>query len=101
MNRFLTTVLILGGSASVLLRAANPGDEVIMLFNTRVPDSKGVAEHYAQLRLVPTNQIFGFDLSTNEDFSRAEFRDSLQKPLAKKLEQQKLWHIASHIIPAI
>ena len=79
---------------------ANPGDEVVVVYNKRVPESKGVAEHYAELRHVPTNQIWGFELSTGEEISRSEFQDSLQKPLAKKLEESKLWMIGSHIIPA-
>jgi hypothetical protein len=29
------------------LRAANPGDEVIVIYNTRVAESKGVADYYA------------------------------------------------------
>ena len=76
-----------------IAHAANPGDEVIVLFNTRVPESKALADYYAARRLVPTNQIFGFALSTNEDMSRAEFRNDLQKPLAQALKKQKLWQI--------
>jgi uncharacterized protein (TIGR03790 family) len=78
---------------------AGTGAEVIVIYNKRVPESKSVAEHYASRRQVPTNQIFGFDLPTSETISRAEFRDSLQKPLAKLLEQKKLWHIAAQIFP--
>jgi uncharacterized protein (TIGR03790 family) len=81
-----------------VLRAAGPGEEVIVVYNTRVPESKGVAEHYAERRQVPAGQIFGFALSTNESMSRAEYRDSLEKPLAKALEDKKLWHVGSEVI---
>jgi uncharacterized protein (TIGR03790 family) len=77
----------------------NPGDEVVIVYNTRVPESKSLAEYYAQKRLVPTNQIFGFDLTTAEQMSRAEFRDSLQKPLAHAIAAQKLWRIVSLTVP--
>jgi uncharacterized protein (TIGR03790 family) len=80
------------------LHAAGPGDEVIVIYNTRVPESKDVAEHYAQMRQVPASQVFGFKLSTNESMSRSEYRDSLEKPLAKMLEGKKLWHVGSEII---
>src|SRR5258706_14548097 len=80
--------------------AANPGDEDIIVYNTRVPESKEVADYYAKRRQVPTNQIFGFALSTNEEFSRAEFEEKLERPLAKALEAQKLWHISSHPVRA-
>lgn len=88
-----------GGTGSSA-RAANPGDQVVIVYNTRVPESKAVADYYAARRLVPTNQIFGFALSTNDDISRTEFRDDLQKPLAQGLTKRKLWQIGQTIVPA-
>lgn len=82
------------------LPAAQPGDEVVVIYNSRMPESKGVAEYYAQRRQVPPKQVFGFPLSTNEDITRKEFRDSLENPLAKALEAGKLWRVASHSVPA-
>jgi uncharacterized protein (TIGR03790 family) len=78
-------------------RVGAGGDEVVLVYNSRLPESRDVAEHYAQLRGVPTNQIFGFDLTTNESLTREEFRDSLQLPLAKALERGHLWRIGSEI----
>ena len=85
---------------SAFAAADNPGDQVIVVYNTRVPESKKVALHYADLRHVPTAQIFGFALSTGSDISRVEFREELQRPLLRKLEDKKLWHMASDVIPA-
>jgi len=84
--------------APILARAS--GDEVVVIYNSRVPESKAVAEHYAQVRAVPKNQIYGFALTQNEEMSRAEFRDSLQLPLAKKLEDDGLWTFAKTTYPA-
>jgi uncharacterized protein (TIGR03790 family) len=84
--------------APLLVRAG--GDEVVLIYNSRVPESKAVAEHYAKLRLVPEKQIYGFDLTTNEEMSRTEFRDSLQLPLAEKLESDGLWKFAKTTYPA-
>jgi uncharacterized protein (TIGR03790 family) len=97
MRTFLTIVILFAVIGAI--HAANPGDQVVVVYNSRLPESKEVAEYYAARRHVPAKQIFGFDLTTNEDISRAEFQDSLQKPLAKELEAKKLWHIASDIIP--
>lgn len=69
------------------------GNEVIVIYNSRMPESKSVAEHYAQRRQVPKSQVFGFELTTAPDISRAEFRDALQKPLLKKLQSLKLWRL--------
>jgi len=94
----ILAVLVLG--IAMTLRAADSGDEVIVVYNTRLPESKSVAEYYAKRRHVPASQLFGFALSTNEEISRPEFQDSLQKPLAKALEKNELWHIAMDILPA-
>ncbi len=76
------------------------GSEVVVVYNSRMPESKEVAEYYAQKRQIPTNQIFGFDLTTSEDISRVEFRESLQKPLARALETNHLWHLRTYTVPA-
>jgi hypothetical protein len=78
VKRLLALMIILVCGGALASRAANPGDEVVIVYNTRVPESKGVADYYAQRRHVPLNQVYGFPLSTNEDISRAEFRDALQ-----------------------
>ena len=52
------------------------------------------------MRQVPEKQIYGFALTTNEEMSRAEFHDSLQMPLAKKLEADGLWKFGHVTIPA-
>ena len=100
VKRLYVLIVVLACGGALTSRAANPGDEVIIVYNTRVPESKGVADYYAERRHVPASQIYGFPLSTNEDISRAEFRDELQKPLAAKLKKQKLWQIAPTIIHA-
>lgn len=97
MRRAFVVLLLTG--LGFYAHASGAGDEVIVVYNSRLPESKAVAEYYAQKRQVPADQVFGFDLSTNEAISRVEFRDSLQQPLAKALESQKLWHIASRIQP--
>jgi len=73
--------------------AAESGGSVIVVYNSLLPESKSVAEHYAERRKVPANQVFGLDLPTTETMTRAEFRDQLQKPLWKKLLEKKLFSI--------
>ncbi len=67
------------------------GGEAVVIYNSRVPESKAVALYYARARQVPETQIYGFALTTNEEMSRAEFREALQLPLAKTLESDGLW----------
>ena len=67
------------------------GAEVVVLYNSRMPGSKELADYYAAKRDVPRNQVWGFETSTNEEISRVEFRETIQEPLLKKLERSKLW----------
>ena len=96
--KMMRLVFLAGLLAPLLVRAG--GDEVAVLYNSRVPESKQVAEHYAALRSVPAKQIFSFALTTNETMTRADFTDLLQKPLAKKLEDAGLWKFGKINFPA-
>jgi uncharacterized protein (TIGR03790 family) len=82
----------------LLVRAG--GDEVVVIYNSDMPESRAVAEHYARMRQVPERQVYGFALTAGEEMSRAEFRDSLQKPLREKLEADGLWKFARTIVTA-
>ena len=84
--------------APLLARAG--GDEVVVVYNSQVPESKAVAEHYAAARQVPAKQIFGFGLTTNEVITREDFTDFLQKPLADRLEAAGLWKFGEVTTPA-
>jgi uncharacterized protein (TIGR03790 family) len=86
-------------AAAVTAHAAGQGDEVVVVFNTRVPESRDVAEHYAAMRNVPESQVLGFDLPDGEDISRRDFRELLQKPLTKALEDKGLFKFTVEVIP--
>jgi uncharacterized protein (TIGR03790 family) len=72
------------------LRGAEPGESVVLIYNARMPESKAVADHYAARRNVPAAQIIGLDLSVGETISRLEYRENLQQPLLKFLQENKL-----------
>jgi len=92
------SILCLFAIAMTTRASANPGAEVVIVYNTRMSESKSIAQHYAELRHVPAKQLFGFDLSTGIEISRKEFAEKLQKPLAEELQQAGLWHTGSEII---
>ena len=89
MNFFLMRLVLLLILAPVLVRAG--GDEVVIVYNKNMPESKSVADYYAKARHVPKRQVFGLTMTTNEVMSRDEFRTSLQLPLARRLENADLW----------
>ncbi|MBI1842923.1 MAG: TIGR03790 family protein [Verrucomicrobia bacterium] len=67
------------------------GDSVLVIYNSRVEDSKAVATHYAAARHVPESQIIGLDLPTGDSMTRDEYVNRLQHPLAARLAESKLW----------
>lgn len=85
--------VLLAWMGSELAPAASPGEEVVVVYNSRMRESKVVAEYYARQRQIPASQIFGYGLTTNEAMSRKDFREDLQNPLAKALESKRLWHV--------
>jgi uncharacterized protein (TIGR03790 family) len=89
-TRFSAVFLSLGVAFLSSATTGGAATEVVVVFNSRVPESKEVAEYYAQRRQVPKEQVFGLELPTAEAMSRKEFLDQLQQPLLKKLEEGKL-----------
>ena len=76
---------------AVTLQGADRGQSVVLIYNARVPESKEVADHYAERRNVPASQVLGLDLPTGETMSRTEYREQLQRPLLNFLEQNELF----------
>ncbi|TAL05667.1 MAG: TIGR03790 family protein [Verrucomicrobia bacterium] len=75
------------------------GDEVVVVYNSAVPESKALAEYYAQKRGVPADQLLGVTITKSEDVSRKEFDERLQQPLLKKIEAAKLWVFGAVDVP--
>ncbi len=99
MKRFLFVFCLLALAGVPLLNAADRGDEVVVIYNTRVPESRDVAQHYAEMRHVPAGQVLGFDLPSDETMTRAEYHYRLEKPLLKILEDRDLLHFGVQVIP--
>src|SRR5438046_138791 len=77
----------------------NSGNGVAIVYNNAVPESKKVADRYAEKRKVPANQIMGLDLPSSEVITRDEFKDRLQKPLFEFLQKQRFWTVDKHVQP--
>ena len=69
---------------------AAPGSEVVVVYNRNMPESRSLAEYYAQRRQIPKDRLFGFDLPSSEAISRRDYDERLAKPLLKKLRDEKL-----------
>lgn len=93
------TLLSLGLALLIPESALAGGEEVVVVYNSKLPESKSLAFYYARMRDVPKEQILGFDLPLSETMSRAEYRDDLERPLLKKLQSTKLWRFGDGDLP--
>ena len=71
------------------------GKSVVVVYNSAMPESKAVADHYAALRKIPAAQVFGFDLPREEEISREVFTEKLQRPLWRKIKEAGLIRYSS------
>jgi uncharacterized protein (TIGR03790 family) len=88
--RGLAALWLVSCGLSFTLHAGEPGSAVVVIYNQRLPESRQVADYYAQKRQVPPSQVFGFDLPVGEAMTRAEFLSNLQAPLLQHLTQNHL-----------
>lgn len=66
------------------------GASVLVVYNSRMPESKRVAEYYAEKRHVPKDQLVGLHLSKFEVITRDDYNKELADPLWKVLLDRKL-----------
>ncbi len=76
--------------AAPMTAAGLLGKSVVIVYNKALPESKELAEFYAEKRLVPRHQLLGLNLSKEESITRKEFNDEVQRPLLKFLEKNHL-----------
>jgi uncharacterized protein (TIGR03790 family) len=70
------------------VRALGPED-VYLLINQNVPESREIAEHYCAKRGVPRDHILSFDPPATEDVSRGVYEERLAVPLRKQLQDRR------------
>ena len=94
MNLRLATFLFLVLAVNLQVLGAESdrrGTEVVIIFNSRVPESKEVAEHYAKRRNVPARQVVGLSLPATETMTRMEYLEQLERPLFRFLETNRFF----------
>lgn len=104
-----TTILFsaaLLASPASFAQSTNEGDQVLVVYNTRVRESRAIAEHYADVRHVPSAQVLGLDMPDREEIRREEFREEIQKPLSKAIKKLGLMSYQDEVdgsteIPAV
>lgn len=65
--------------------------QVLIIYNKANPDSKKLADFYQVARKIPTEQIIGLTLPTQQDISRKEYETTLLKPLRDLFTKNDWW----------
>ena len=85
----LVPVLALLLFASRTLAGITPG-EVVIIFSSKNPESRAVAEHYARQRHIPESQQIGLAVSSDTALSRTDYVEQIEKPLIAELSKRGL-----------
>lgn len=64
---------------------------VVVLYNSSDPDSKALAEFYAQARNIPAEHLVGLELPEAEEISRKDFDDDLRDRLIREYDRREWW----------
>lgn len=95
--KFKAVLLLLVGWLAPLAFAeeapSNEAEATLVIFNSRDPDSKTLANYYAERRRIPQQQVIGLDCPTSEEISREEFSSTIEKPLRKIFESNGWWSL--------
>src|SRR5262245_63809908 len=75
--------------ASALPAPALGPEDVFLLANQNVPESRAVAEHYCRKRGVPADHVIPLDLPSGEDVSRRDYNQRLVAPLRAALRERR------------
>jgi uncharacterized protein (TIGR03790 family) len=65
--------------------------EVVVVYNSMIPESEKLARIYAKARSIPEEQLVGLALSKDEEISRKEFDETLRKPLQDVFDRKQWW----------
>lgn len=92
----LLTVLLLGAALPSHADAGRSGREAaatLVIFNTLAPDSRALAEYYAERRGIPAERVIGLDCPLEEEITRKQYTDTIEIPLRKLFEQNAWWEV--------
>jgi uncharacterized protein (TIGR03790 family) len=77
------------------IRQTREADATLVLFNTRDPESRSLAEYYAERRRIPATQVVGLDCPLEEEISRQQYIDTIEQPLRALFDRKEWWTLRS------
>jgi uncharacterized protein (TIGR03790 family) len=70
--------------------AEDLAQRVVIVYNAQDPESKPLADYYAQKRGVPTNQMCAINMRPVETITRRDYNDNVREPILRFLTRQRL-----------
>ena len=61
---------------------------LLVVYNTNDPDSRGLAQYYAQRRSIPPERVLAISAPTSEEITRAQYDDTIRSPIISYLTQK-------------
>ncbi len=92
--KIILAVLLL--SSVFLVGAPIPPESVAVLYNSQVPESKDLAEFYAQMRKIPVTNLVGLKLSDKGQITRKTYNSTLRDPLRKIFVERGWWTMGTN-----
>ncbi|MBV8140889.1 MAG: TIGR03790 family protein [Verrucomicrobia bacterium] len=76
-------------------------DATLVVYNPNYPDSKTLAEYYAEKRAVPKDRLIALPCSNDEEIGRDEYDNTIAGPLRNHFQDAQLWTFASGTEPRV
>ncbi len=89
MSRLIIFPLLLFFLSTLPLAKGLEPENVFVIYNKTMRESKEVAEHYCARRKVPKENLIPLELPKQESISREIFDDQIREPLRKALQNHK------------
>lgn len=65
----------------------------VVIFNTRDPESRQLADYYAERRGIPAANLIGLDCPLDEEISREDYAAKIERPLREVFESKGWWTV--------
>ena len=76
-----------------VVRQTREADATLVIFNTRDPESRALAEYYAERRRIPADQVVGLDCALEEEITRRQYTETIEQPLRALFDRKEWWSV--------
>ncbi|NJR43432.1 MAG: TIGR03790 family protein, partial [Akkermansiaceae bacterium] len=90
MKIIVHALLIFAGLLSNISAAISP-QSVAVIYNSKVPESKKLAETYREARGIPIENLISLELPIAADISRDDYEKKIAVPLRAEFEKRNWW----------